>query len=92
MDAAALDAGRPGAREAVLTEDPLHPMIVAYLLDLMSEAECDELEKYASASCPTPEIYCERANEWLRRRFPEIVVVELDADTMARRRRKAGTN
>ena len=49
----------------------MHPVLERYLLDLMTEAEIEELNEYASADSPTPELYTERAHEWLRRRFPD---------------------
>ena len=72
--------------------DLLHPIIVRYLLDLMTEAETDELEKYCSADAPSPEVYCARANEWLRRRFPDVVVLNLTPDDSVRRSQKSGMN
>jgi hypothetical protein len=73
-------------------DDMLHPIIVRYLLDLMTEKEIDELKAFCSAEAASPEVYCARANEWLRRRFPNLVVVESSVEEIVRRSEKAGMN
>lgn len=72
--------------------NPLHPVVVQYLLDLLTERECDELDAYCSADSAVPELYCLRANEWLRRRFANLTVLELTAEDGVRRSQRAGMN
>ena len=71
--------------------NPLHPMVVKYLLDQMTGEETDELDAYASEG-GTPEVYFWRANEWLRRRFPEVVTLEFTVEDSIFRSERSGMN
>ena len=89
MDAAALDAGRPGAREAVLNDS--FSLIVRFLIGQLTAAEVDELIAFINVGTD-PKTQSDRAEEWLCRRFPNVIVIDLTPADCLRRSRKAETN
>jgi hypothetical protein len=89
MDAAALDAGRPGAREAVLNDS--FSLIVRFLIGQLTAAEVDELIAFINVGSD-PKTQSDRAEEWLCRRFPNVIVIDLTPADCLRRSRKAETN
>jgi hypothetical protein len=60
---------------------PLHQSFVARLIDQLTDKEAAELDAYASEG-GTPEAYVERANEWLLRRFPDLIIVAFAEDEL----------
>ena len=89
MDAAALDAGRPGAREAVLNDS--FSLIVRFLIGQLTATEVDELIAFINVGSD-PKTQSDRAEEWLCRRFPNVIVIDLTPADCLRRSRKAETN
>ena len=89
MDAAALNAGRPGAREAVLNDS--FSLIVRFLIGQLTAAEVDELIAFINVGSD-PKTQSDRAEEWLCRRFPNVIVIDLTPADCLRRSRKAETN
>jgi len=89
MDAAALDAGRPGAREAVLNDS--FSLIVRFLVGQLTATEVDELIAFINFGAD-PKTQSDRAEEWLCRRFPNVIVIDLTPADCLRRSRKAETN
>ena len=90
MDAAALDAGRPGAREAVLNDS--FSLIVRFLIGQLTATEVDELIACCTEGSPDAQGQCNLAEEWLCRRFPNVIVIDLTPADCLRRSRKAETN
>ena len=66
-------------------------LIVRFLIGQLTAAEVDELIAFINVGSD-PKTQSDRAEEWLCRRFPNVIVIDLTPADCLRRSRKAETN